>query len=198
MKEIRTVIFKSSQGAEDLYWCKETKKIYVRQPTSDKSRVIWLTSNKWNGGYEADCPMRIGITFIAVDSLGNELFRETLEDGLPYYTTTAKKTGDFASEAIKKIANEFEDDLSNHNEWREWLILDKAVFENTDYDDNWLYCLTETVESEIVGTRYFLGKKAIVERQKCRHKISEKEWIEYLVLSEDECVVYEVVGYKLL
>lgn len=48
MDSIRTVVFMADQRGvgEDLYRCKETGKVYIRQEC-DEEYVRWLTSNKW-------------------------------------------------------------------------------------------------------------------------------------------------------
>ena len=139
MVRILTVRYKFTQNAEDLYWCPETKKMYIRQPANVDSIVFWLTSTKWTGGYEADCPIREGITMRVIDKEENILFEETLEKDDWNGGTSAKKVGDFADEAIKKIAAELNDGLTDYYEWKEWVLADKEKFGNKDYDDNWLF-----------------------------------------------------------
>ena len=50
MDSIRTVVFMADQRGvgEDLYRCKETGKVYIRQEC-DEEYVRWLTSYKWIG-----------------------------------------------------------------------------------------------------------------------------------------------------
>lgn len=197
MSNIRKVVYKESQGAEDLFWCRATNRIYIRQPTNDKSKVVWLTSSKWTGGYEASCPMREGLTMRVVDRAGNILFEEKIEKLNDAGDTYARKNGDFASEAIQRLAAEFGDSLSSHKEWRSWLLADKEKYRCADYDDNWLYSMSVVENLRIIGTRFFLGKKAYLAEQKCRHEVSDKKWCEYLVLAEDKLPVYALAGYKL-
>ena len=48
MDNIRTVVFMADQRGvgEDLYRCKETGKVYIRQEC-DEEYVRWFTSEKW-------------------------------------------------------------------------------------------------------------------------------------------------------
>lgn len=205
MNNVLTVTYKSSQNGEDLFWCKETKKVYIRQPMTE-SGVVWLTTSKWVGGYEASCPMREGLTMRVVDKSGTMLFEEKIEksesgDGYTY----ASKNGDFSYEAIRKIVNEFKKKLGNgfknkltsYEDWKKWILSDKEKYGNTDYDDNWMFYWLEETYLKVIDSRYCLGEKVYIGEQGCRHKVSGKEWIEYLVLSEDKIVTLELIGFRL-
>lgn len=93
------VKFKSRQDSEDLYYCPENKRVYVRQPANVPSIVFWYSSSKWSGGYEASCPIREGITF-SVDIDGVE-YQETLEEDTWNSGTSAKKVIPFSWEKKK-------------------------------------------------------------------------------------------------
>ena len=197
-----TVKYKFSQGAEDLYWCLDTKKMYVRAPANVDDIVFWLTSVKWVGGYEADCPIKEGTNMKVVDKNGEVIFSETLEKDDWNGGTSAKKKGDFADEAIRKIACEVGEkmsrkkDIHTSRDWREWLLEDKSKFDYKDYDDNWLYFIPEVIKTKRIGKKTYLGKEVYIEEYKIKHTISGKKWTEYLVLSEDRTTVYRSAGYS--
>lgn len=92
MDSIRTVVFMADQRGvgEDLYRCKETGKVYIRQEC-DEEYVRWFTSEKWRGGYEASCPMREGLELRIVDKDGSLLFRESIVKAPGYSDTVAEK-----------------------------------------------------------------------------------------------------------
>lgn len=66
--DVRIVSFMGDQRGlcEDLYRCKETGRVFIRQECDD-THVRWLTASKWREGYEADCHLREGLTLRAVD-----------------------------------------------------------------------------------------------------------------------------------
>ena len=69
-------LFGSQTGvSEDLYRTKESRRVLIRQDIG-QGLVRWCTASKWTGGYEADCPVKEGLTIIAIDKKGNEIFRE--------------------------------------------------------------------------------------------------------------------------
>ena len=105
-KEIK-VRYYSEQGAEELYKNIENNRVYVRQPANVPEIVFWLTSNKWQGGYEADCPIKAGITMIVVDKNENELYRETLVEDNWNSGSSASKKAPFLYEAEKEYAIEY-------------------------------------------------------------------------------------------
>lgn len=197
MDRILTVQYKYSQGAEDLYWCPETKKMYVRQSANVEEIVFWLTSVKWSGGYEADCHIRAGITMRVVDKYENILFEEILEKDDWNSGTSAKKTGPFANEAIIKMASELGVGLLDRESWRKWLIEDKEKYGNNDYDDNWLYYESNITKVNIIEEKWYLGKQAFFAELKAEHRISDKKWSEFVVLSDDKSSVLRIAGYKL-
>lgn len=100
----RTVRFMAEQNAEDLYRCIDNGQVYIRQ-RCDEDHVRWLTANKWQGGYEASCPMKEGIVIRVVDKDGTVLFEETLVHNEWYESTVAVKKGGFFDEEIQKVAD---------------------------------------------------------------------------------------------
>lgn len=65
---------------EDLYYCKETGQMYIRQVYNDHY-VRWFTASKWTGGYEADCHIRSGLMIQVTDKAGCVLFEEPVRRG---------------------------------------------------------------------------------------------------------------------
>lgn len=197
---ILTVTFKSTQDAEDLFYCKETKKVYARQPANVDDIVFWYTTRKWTGGYEADCPIREGVTMRVVDKFGEMLFEEKLEKDDGNGGTSAKKNGEFKREAIRRICNDVmtTNNLSDYEEWKKWLCSDMKSFGYEGYSDNWMYWDTEDVESRIAEKVNVLGLKLKIMVTKARHKISGKEWVSYEIWDKEEEECEGVCGYKLL
>lgn len=76
-KNVRHVRRIGSQSwyAEELYRCRETKRVFIRQDLRE-GLVRWTTASKWSGGYEADTPLKDGLTIIVEDRCGSEIFRE--------------------------------------------------------------------------------------------------------------------------
>lgn len=109
MENVRTVVLMGEQrgSGEDLFRCKETGKVYIRQECDD-DHVRWLTSSKWSGGYEADCPMKEGLEIRISDKAGNVLFVEKIVKEEGYDWTVAKKEAPFSWNAILQAANEIE------------------------------------------------------------------------------------------
>lgn len=103
--DVRIVSFMGDQSGlcEDLYRCKETGRVFIRQECDD-THVRWLTASKWRGDYEADCHLREGLTLRVVDKSGSILFEEATfqEEGVT--GTWAQKVGPFSWEPPKALA----------------------------------------------------------------------------------------------
>lgn len=125
MDNIRTVVFMVDQRGvgEDLYRCKETGKVYIRQEC-DEEYVRWFTSEKWRGGYEASCPMREGLELRIVGKDGSPLFRESIVKAPGYSDTVAEKIAPFSWEIIRALAAEQAQKLGlrSYDEWKDWLL----------------------------------------------------------------------------
>lgn len=52
--------FKNAGEAEDLYACEGSNTVYARQKTNIDGVVCWLSTVKWQGGYEASCNLDPG------------------------------------------------------------------------------------------------------------------------------------------
>lgn len=194
---VRTVRFMQSVNGEDLYRCKENKKVYIRQQCNEKY-VRWLTSSKWTGGYEADCPMKEGIKIRVVDNYDNVLFEETLitVDGI--WETCAEKKGPFHYDAIRSMAKRFfeEYDLIEYNEWKEWLGADAEAYNYKSYSENWLFCEAEHENREIIVRSVVLGERVAICSQKMKHTICGKEWTEYCIWNPQTVSNEALIGFK--
>ena len=143
--QIKVVTFVGDQRGkyEDLYYCKNTEQVYIRQVYSN-SHVRWLTASKWTGGYEADCHMKSGLIIQVADKAGNILFEEELSDAEDVTGTWAQKNGPFSWEAITGFAKEYKEKfgLSTYEEWKAWLMADAKPCGFEGYSDNWLFAMS--------------------------------------------------------
>lgn len=176
-KEIKVRFF-GRQGAEELYKGVETKRVYVRQPANVDKICFWFSSNKWQGGYEADCPIKAGIQMVVVDSSGEELFREVLEEDNWNSGTSAKRTAPFLDDAIRYYAAEKAAHLllAPYEQWAKWLYEFSKEYGYNGYRDNWLHCEYDVLKSEVIEEIKILGKTYQLIRQECKHKICNKYW----------------------
>lgn len=196
-KEIK-VRYYGEQGAEELYKNIENNRVYVRQPANVPEIVFWLTSNKWQGGYEADCPIKAGITMIVVDKNENELYRETLAEDNWNSGSSASKKAPFLYEAEKEYASEYakEHDLFSHQKWYDWLLRFKTEFGYDGYDDNWIYCSSCILEHSIVDEKKILGKEYQIVMDKQQHEICSRTWSGLYLIEKGSDIASEICGYK--
>ena len=104
---VRVLRFKTSQRGvgEDVYYCKENKRYYIRQETNidNPPTVFWLSCTKghdscgWSG-YEASAPLRAGLIMRVVGKDGNVEFEEVIEQNSWNKDTHAKKVVAFSWE----------------------------------------------------------------------------------------------------
>jgi hypothetical protein len=93
MSRILKMKFKSEQrgNGEDLYFCEETKKVYVRQTSNGEGKIVfWMSTSKWSGGYEASCPLKEGL-IIQADYLGTQFEEVLVKDDWNGGTSAVKK-----------------------------------------------------------------------------------------------------------
>lgn len=195
-KEIR-VRYYGQQSAEELYKNIENNRVYVRQPANVSEIVFWLTSNKWQGGYEADCPIREGITMVVVDKNGNELFRETLVKDDWNGGTSASKKAPFLYEATKECARKCAENnlLASHKWWYDWLLSYKEEFGYEGYDDNWLYTECTSLKDKVIGSIDILGKEYKLVRKDYKHNICNKTWKVVFLIEKGSVDADEICGY---
>lgn len=199
MDNLRTVVFMTDQrgNCEDLYRCKETGKVYIRQESGDDGHVRWLTSSRWHGGYEADCPMKEGLILRAVDKSGKVLFEERLikEEGVT--GTWAVKIGPFSWEAVNALAEEIAKQygLRTYEEWKSWLLADMQA-DSKIYPENWLFAMVDREPPIILARMDFLGVKAYAVYLWEKHTACGKSWncFEIRDSALDTCLA--ICGYQ--
>lgn len=198
MENVRTVSFIGEQrgSGEDLFRCKETGKVYIRQEC-DNEYVRWLTSSKWYGGYEADCPMREGLEIRISDKAGNVLFVEKIVKEEGYDWTVAKKEAQFSWEAISSIAFEVarEYGLRSYDEWKEWLMEDAKEAGFVGESDTWLYANVEYGKTEKIAKCSALGKTVYAVKECAVHSVCGKRWTRYEIQSEDMMETLDLCGF---
>lgn len=198
MENVRTVMFIGEQrgSGEDLFRCKETGKVYIRQEC-DNEYVRWLTSSKWYGGYEADCPMKEGLEIRISDKAGNTLFTEKIVKAVGYDWTVAKKEAQFSWEAISSIAFEVarEYGLRSYDEWEEWLLEDAKDAGFTGERDTWLYANVEYGKTEKIEKFAVLGKTVYAVKEGASHSVCGKRWTRYEIQSKDMMETLDLCGF---
>lgn len=201
VNEIRVVRYCGTQDAEDLFRCEDLQRIFIRQQC-DKDHVRWLTSSKWTGGYEADCPMKEGLIIRVVDRSGDILFEETLIKEEGYFGTVARKSGPFSWEAIEAVVDEVVEKyhLSSYEDWKSWLLKEGEAHGYTGYNENWLYCESTDGFPEKLQKYSILGEPAHLMRKQSTHNICGKKWTTYDLrdfykLQPASC--YAICGYTL-
>ncbi len=198
MDSIRTVVFMADQRGvgEDLYRCKETGKVYIRQEC-DEEYVRWFTSEKWRGGYEASCPMREGLELRIVDKDGSLLFRESIVKAPGYSDTVAEKIAPFSWEAIRAMAAEQAQKLGlrDYYEWRDWLLKSAEEIGFDGEKDTWLYAKVERDPVEQIAKLSYLGKTVWLTAQNETHTVCGKQWTSYEIRSADLMTIEDLCGF---
>ncbi len=194
---IRTVRYFASQSGEDLYRCEETGGVFVRQEC-DEQHVRWLTANKWQGGYEADCPLRENIVIHVVDRGGSMLFQETIIKVDGYVDTVAEKIGAFSNEAIRALAEDLRKrfDLATYDDWKEWLLKEAEAAGFNGYYENWLYDAEYEAPVKIAKMD-FLGVSVYAITQKAKHRKCGKTWTDYEIRTADLSTCVAICGFVL-
>lgn len=199
--QVRTVTFIGDQRGQcqDLYLCKETGKVYIRQEYSS-SHVRWLTTSKWTGGYEADCHMKQGLVIRVVDKAGHALFEERLSKAEGVTGTWAHKSGPFSWETIATFAEKYKKKfgLSTYEEWKVWLMTDAKVCGFNGYSDNWLFAMSERETHKKISQLNFLGVTAYVTVREEKHKACGKSWLCYEIKDASLDSTLAICGYKFL
>lgn len=199
LNSVRTVLFLNDQRGlgEDLYRCRETGKVYIRQECDD-NYVRWFTSSKWIGGYEADCPLREGLELRIVGKDKSPLFLETLSSIPGYADTVAKKIAPFSWEAVKNLSAERAKELGlqGYDDWKNWLLKSASEFEFSGENDNWLYGKSEREPIKKIEKLRYLGKVAWLTSQSEAHSVCNKKWTRFEIRSEDLITVEDLCGFS--
>lgn len=197
MNDVRTVRFFAAQDAEDLYRCIENGRVYIRQQC-DEDHVRWLTSVKWQGGYEADCPIREGLVMKIVDKSGNELYRENIIKNPGYMDTVAPKIAPFSGEAINNLSKMVESkyNLVSYDEWKKWLLEEAKEYGFTGYRDNWLYD-NEYSYHQKIDKLDVLGERLCLVKYTAMHRKCGKVFTAYEIRTLDLHACFAICGYML-
>lgn len=194
--DVRTVRYFATQSAEDLYRCEENGRVYIRQ-RCDKNYVRWVTSSKWQGGYEADSCIRHWMVMRVVDENGAVLFEEKLIHEEGYDGTVARKVGYFADEALKKIEKMAIDNIrpQTYEKWKAWMMRSAKKHKYTGYSENWMFAEVEYSNLKVVAPCSYLGKKAYITTQTAKHRISGKTWKAVEIRDEGKQTVLRLCGF---
>lgn len=199
MGNLRTVTFMADQrgNCEDLYRCKETGQIYIRQESGDEDHVRWLTASKWTGGYEADCPMKEGLILRVTDKAGKVLFEEELIKEGGVTGTWAVKRGPFSWEAVCALAEKMakQHGLRTYEEWTAWLLADKPE-DSKVYRDNWLFAMSDRQPVKKLVQLDCLGVTVFATSQEEKHTSCGKIWTRFEIqnVTLDTCLA--ICGFK--
>lgn len=193
---IRTVRFIGEQNAEDLYRCEENGRVFVRQRCDDKC-VRWLTSIKWQGGYEADCCLKEGLILKIVDKEKRVLHEEIVVKAEGYCDTVAYKVAPFSDEALDQIAEgvAVRANLKSYVEWKTQLMRSAREHKFTGYSDNWCYAEVEYGKVKTLFQFDYLGVPACCTTQEATHKISGQKWTCVELRDKKKEIVLEICGY---
>lgn len=162
--------------------------------------VFWFTTCEWTEGYEADCPIRAGITMRVVDNSGEVLFEEKLKKDTRNGGTSAKKVGEFSRESINRICSTYaaEHALASYEEWKEWLSEDIEKYRYKGYVENWIFWGQIELERTTVANVCILGEPYKVVCFKYKHRISGKIWEKTELRGNEERICVGLCGYKFL
>lgn len=197
--DVRIVSFMGDRRGhcEDLYQCKETGRVFIRQEWDD-ARVHWMTAIEWSGGYEADCHLRAGLRLRVVDRSGNTLFEEMTVQEEGDTGTWAKRVGPFSWEPPETLAKEYEQRLGlrSYEEWKSWLMAEAENSGFIGYAENWLYAMVERKAPEKIAKIDYLGLTAYVTVQEKLHNVCGKQWYSYEVMTADLSTCLAICGYR--
>ena len=181
MAKVIEVKFYAQQGAEELYISANGKTMYIRQPSQESDLVVWATASKWSGGYEADTPIKAGITMKIVSGsrrkdkvIHYEEIMVADESGAVF----AEKKAFFVSEQLTNAAKGFvkQRSLRTYDSWKKWLLNDTSKYNYTGYTDNWLHFGTEMLDKQTVEALDIFGHPYSVEETTWRHQVCGKTW----------------------
>ena len=199
MKSTITVTFKDERRGkgQDLYYCSETEKVYIRQEY-DNDHVKWLTAIPWVGGYEADCHMKAGLLIQVTDQSGSILFAENLLEEEGVTGTWAPKKGPFSWESIAALEEEYSRALvlKTYEEWKDWLMTDAKRCGFKSCSENWLYAMAEYGPLTEIARVSYLGVTAYVAVHAAKHKVCGKNWLCYELKDADLDTTLALCGYK--
>lgn len=196
---IRSVCFMRRQDAVDLYRCQDEGKhnrVYARMSCGDGT-VKWLTTSRWSGGYEPDCPMKAGLELRIVDGDGSLLFTEVIEHGDESRDNYAVSKAPMSRDEEKRIAHTWAEkhSLLPYEEWRKNLLQARNLYAPSEIADHWLYCYANTISTAKESIVDALGRRLYVECCEMEHTTSHQRWKVYM-LKQDNYTNLEICGYE--
>ena len=191
------VHYLGNQGAEDVFKCRETGKVYVRQPGGPKGknkrypRVCWLTGAKWTGGYEAAFPIKPGVIMDVMSMDGS--FSKICSSEKIGLEGQCRSTFPFSYECYKEIAEDLSASCQHsYSEWHKWICKGKP---DNVYKDNWIYGDLEEMEAKaptLCGN--YLGKGLYLSRRTLKHIPTGKIFACHELVDAQETVL-AICGY---
>lgn len=199
MSKVIEVKFLAQQGAEDLFVrASGPRKVYIRQPLPGVDRVVWLTATKCNAGYEADSPLKAGITVRVIKGKRNSkevLFEEKME-AESGCTPSASKEDFFSYEQLKNAAKEIAKRLGLHtyDSWAKWLLNERTRFNYDGYADNWLHFGTKPGSTTAEDPIEIVGVTHSVFVTEWKHLVCDKTWT-VVEIRDNKGNTLELCGY---
>ena len=132
-----------------------------------------------------------------VDESGAVLFEEKLIHEEGYDGTVARKIGDFADEALKKIEKMAIDNIrpQTYEKWKAWMMRSAKKHKYTGYSENWAFAEAEYSDLKVVAPCSYLGKKAYITTQTAKHRISGQTWKAVEIRDEGKQTVLRLCGF---
>lgn len=181
MGKVIQVQFHKQMGTEELYFrLGSKKKAYVRQPLQGSDRVVWASATKWREGFEADAPLKAGVTVKVVSGPRKERvihFEEVMEADESGAVSAAKQEL-FIREQLENASKGYikQMGLKTYDSWAKWLLNEAPKHDYDGYPDNWLHYGTDELERQQIDTLNILGALYYVEESKWQHKVCGKTW----------------------
>lgn len=190
------VHYLGNQGAEDLFKCKETGKVYVRQPGGPKGNrkrypwVCWLTGSKWTGGYEASIPIKQNVVMDVMSENGELCFSEQITN----IAGECLSAFPFSYECYREVAEECGASCQHsYDEWHKWICEGKP--ENV-YADNWIYGSLEEMEAKVPTLcGNYLGRGLYLSERLLEHRPTGKIFTCFELVDAQETVL-AICGYN--
>lgn len=192
---VRTMRFMYEQGAEDLYRCQENGRVYVRQQCNE-DYVRWLSTSKWVGGYEADCPLREGLIMNIVNSGRVVQYQEEIVTVPGYCWTVAAKKAPFFAEAVKATLNSYLCRLNypkTYEQWKAWMMSHAYAEGYQGIEENWLFCMDNAHKRSKIRPVDILGKVYDITKEEHEHQCGIK-WTCYELRDGFDCL--GIIGYE--
>lgn len=200
MPKVIEVRFKTQQGAEDLFISTGfPKKAYIRQPAPNKTHIIWTTATKCDSGYEADTPLKAGVTVRVVSGTKKgkkTLFEEVMQNADVSNSLFAEKKELFSYEQVAQAAKNYVKQLSlqPYERWSQWLLQETHRHNYTGYQDNWLHFGTNCTHAEVIEKLDIMGAYYNAEESTWTHMVCSNTW-KVVEIKDHNGNIVELCGY---